>query len=786
MAMRVTAVQQAPHSRYSPARVRSRLFAFIVCLLVLASASPTLAGSNDKEVTELVDGTLADDSFTSSPDSALEQLAIAKQACEGNTCSAKVRAKVYVAIGIVLAAGKKKTSAAKDAFLLALKEDPSATLPAKFATGDTQKAFEEAKKAGGGGDAGGSAGGSSGSGGAGGASGSGGAGGSSGSGGAGGSAEKPKSGGDAPLKPRKPYPGDVKPGRGWKTGEGFFFYQEAVASEGSRDWADCAAYAQASLASESRVTTRYLAASCEERAGLWIEAQTDYNTVAETGGSAGLRGVAAQAKAKAQELGQKIPKIIIRKPAKATSLVVKLNNAEISSEKLGGEIWVNPGQRTITAKGKVDGVDGEFEQVVDIQEFETVTVDVKLLPPGARLKDATVLKCMAEAKTPDEFARCVGSGGSKGSLNYGVGLEFSAYHDSDHTDVVTPAILMKVDSPTGGWGVNGSLLVDVVTTASADILANASPRWTETRYVPAIGGHKKIGDVDLSLGVGASIEPDYVAAGGSIGASVDLRQKTVTPALSYGFGYDISGRSGTSFGVYGHPITRHSLDLAVTFVVDKATFFTPSATAVFEGGDSSKPYRYLPMFTEEIAAQIHNGLQGLTPEAVNEYRLNARALEQLPVTRQRYAFAARIAHRFTSSTFRAEERVYFDSWGLKASTTDARFLLDVTRDLRAWPHLRVHAQDGVDFWQIAYASKTASSQGHLTNLVVPYYRTGDRELGPLFALTLGAGGRLSFGKEKNWGLTATFDFVYTRFLDHLFILQRFGYFGATTLEVDLD
>ncbi len=761
--------------------MRFRLPAFLVCLSLLASASPTLAGSNDKEVTELVDGTLADESLAANADVALELLAGAKQACEGTSCSPKVRAKVFVALGIVLAVGKKKTSAAKDAFTLALKEDPNATLPAKFATGDTQKAFDDAKKVGATSGAGGSTDGASGAGGAGGS-----AGGSSGSGGSPGPTAKPKGSNEGVPKPRKPYPGDVKPGRGWKTGEGFFYYQEAVASEGSRDWADCAGYAQASLAVESRVTTRYLAASCEERAGLWIEAQTDYTTVAETGGRSGLGNVANQAKAKAEELGQKIPKIIVRRPAKATSLVVKLNNVEIAPEKLGGELWVNPGQRTITAKGKIDGVDGEFEQVVDIQEFETVTVDIKLLPPGARLKDATVLKCMAEAKTPDEFARCVGSGGDKSSLNYGVGLEFSAYHDSDHTDVVTPAILMKVESPTAGWGVNASLLVDVVTTASADIIANASPRWTEVRYVPGFGAHKKFGDVDLSLGGGASIEPDYVAGGGSVGASIDLRQKTVTPAITYGFGYDMSGRSGTSFGVYGHPITRHSVDASVTFVVDKATFFTPSATAVFEAGDSSKPYRYIPMFSESIAAQIQSGLAGLTPEAVNEYRLNVRTLEQLPVTRQRYAFAARIAHRFASSTFRAEERVYFDSWGLKASTTDARFLVDVTKDLRAWPHLRVHAQDGVDFWKIAYAAKTAGSAGHLTNLVVPYYRTGDRELGPLFGLTLGAGGRLSFGKEKNWGLTATFDFVYTRFLDHLYILQRFGYFGATTLEVDFD
>jgi hypothetical protein len=722
--------------------VRLRFLPLLLLLAILASPSASLAGSNDKEVEDLVTGTLQSGYASSDFDGALEQLALAKQACEGNACSAKTRAKVYIAIGTILA-GKKKTAEAKDAFILALKEDPTATLFGDFITPEVQKAYNDAR---------GVASASSGT----------------------GATPKPA---EAASKALKEYSGG-KPGRGWKTGEGYFYYQEAVASEGARDWAECAAYAQASLAFENRVTTRYLAASCEERAGLWIEAQGDYNIVADTGGRTGLNDVARQARAKAEELAQKIPKVIIRKPAKVTNLVVKMNNAEIAPDKLGGEIWVNPGQRTITAKGKIDGVDGEFEQLVDVGEFETVSIDIKLLPPGSRLKDGKVLKCMAEAKTPDEFARCVGAGESKRSLNYGMGLEFSAYHDSDHTDTVTPALLAKVESPTAGWGANASLLVDVVTTASADIVANASQRWTEVRYVPGIGGHKKFGSVDLSLGGGASIEPDYISAGASIGASIELRQKTVTPAISYGFGYDVSGRSSTSYSVYSRTIQHHSLDLSATFVVDKATFFTPSLTMAFEIGDSSKPYRYIPMFSEVIAAAIQ---PGLTPEAVNLNRLSIRPLEQLPLVRQRYALAGRIAHRFAASTLRAEERLYMDSWGLKATTTDARFIVDAGKDLRAWPHLRIHAQDGVDFWRLAYVAKATP-----TGLALPAYRSGDRELSTLFALTLGAGGRLAFGAEKNWGFTATFDFVYTRFFETLYILQRFGYFGATNLEVEFD
>ena len=675
---------------------------------------------------------------------ALEKLDLAKLSCKGQGCSPKVRAKVFIAIGTVLAGGLKKMKEAKEAFAQALKEDPTATPFGDYITAEVQQAFTPARGAA-----------------------------------AGGGTEQTT--GAAPAAPTKKYRGG-RPPRGWKSGEAYFYFSEAVGSQNSQEWADCVANAQASLALENRPTTRFVAATCEEKAGLWIEALGDYQLVADVASNpkVGLFDTANQARARAQALRDKIPKIILRKPAKAEGLVVKMNDAEIPPEKLGGEIWINPGQRAVTATGKVDGVDLEFEQVVDVGEFETATVDIKLGPKGAK-GDRAVMKCFAEAKTREDFAKCI-NGGAAGSksltsgLNLRAGFELSGYHDSDHVDVVTPALLAGVESPTDGWGVNGSFLVDVVTAASADIVASASPRWSEVRYVPALGGHKKFGDADVNLHGSLSHEPDYLATGAGAGVAVDFAQKTVTPSLSYDFGYDISGRAGTPFDVFSRKITRHGFDLGLGLVVDKATFLALGLTAVLESGDTSKPYRYVPMFTPEIAGQIQ---VGQSIDSVNYYRNPERVLEQLPTDRQRWAVAARIAHRFTSSTIRAEERLYVDNWGLKATTTDARYLVDLTKSLRLWPHLRFHAQSGASFWQRAYVSNLTSAGGQ-----VPALRTGDRELGPLWYVTVGGGGRLALG--ESWGLTVSGDFVYTRYLDHLFILQRLGYFGATSLEVDFE
>jgi hypothetical protein len=155
----------------------------------------------------------------------------------------------------------------------------------------------------------------------------------------------------------------------------------------------------------------------------------------------------------------------------------------------------------------------------------------------------------------------------------------------------------------------------------------------------------------------------------------------------------------------------------------------------------------------------------------------------VPLSRQRWALSARAARRFSSSTLRLFERLYIDSWGIKASTTDAELLFDVTDTVRIWPHLRFHAQSGADFWKIAYAAQRDVASNTIT---IPALRAGDRELGPMLALTFGGGARFTFGEKKEYGLALKADVIYTRFLEHLYILQRFGYFGATSFEMEFE
>ncbi|MDI1476747.1 DUF3570 domain-containing protein [Polyangium sp. y55x31] len=726
-------------------RLAQALLAPLVAAAITFAPAPASAAPNDEEVEALVQTVLEASYKEGNYKEALDTLNLAKQACaKKSACSPKVRAKLYVALGTVLAGGMKKSSDAKAAFATAIKEDPTVALFPDFTSPEIQKAWNEARNAG------------------------------SPSGGNQETKEaKAASGGS--KKTKVTYEGQA-PGRGWRTGEGSFYYEQAIKAEKQSEWLDCAAYGRASYEAEERTSTLFLVASCEARAGLWVEAVSDYEATAEAAQRKNIRQMAAQAQRRAEELRAKIPKIVVQKPAGATDVKVRLNGVELEEDQLGSEIPVNPGERTVIATGKVNGAEQSFEQSVNVGEGETATVEIKLRPKGKAI-DRALVQCMQNAQTQDEFDECIAKN-RKLPLNLKFGLEFSAYHDSDKVDVVSPTLFFNVENPTSGWGFGGSFLVDVVTAASTDIVATASPRWTEQRYVPALGGHKKFGDVDLNLHAAMSIEPDYLATSVGTTVALDLRQKTVTPSLSYDFSYDIAGRSGTSYEVFSRRIQRHALDLASSFVLDKNSVLTTNFSLVIESGDSSKPYRYIPTFAPDIAPRV---LPGQSLATVNFYRNPERILEQLPLSRQRFALAGRYARRFSASTLRMEERLYADSWGLKATTTDLRYLYDVGKNVRIWPHFRFHAQTGTAFWQLAYVAEKTP-----TGLQVPALRTGDRELGPLLGVTGGLGTRIAFGENKNWGLIASGDVIYTRFLNTLFILQRFGYFGALTLEVDVE
>jgi hypothetical protein len=367
-----------------------------------------------------------------------------------------------------------------------------------------------------------------------------------------------------------------------------------------------------------------------------------------------------------------------------------------------------------------------------------------------------------------------------GGLKTTASLEASGYTDSDHVHVATPSIAGSISDDVAGWSVAGRYLVDVVSAASVDIVSNASGKWTENRHVGSASAKMKWSDLSLAASGNVSSEPDYLSLAAGLTLSVDLADKNVTPFVGFSHGQDNVGRTGLP-REFWQTLQTTGFQLGTTFVVDRSTIASVQGDAILDRGYLAKPYRYLPLFAPGQGDSIQ---PGASVAEVNRQRLPERPAEQVPSARNRFAITGRVAHRMDASTIRVDERVYGDSWNLTASTTDARYMFDLSRSLILWPHLRFHIQNEVAFWKRAYEA-TRAADG---SLGVPLYRTGDRELGSLHTVTFGAGARFTLSKDirKSWALVFEIDGAYTRYLDTLYLTERRSLFSTLALEAELD
>jgi hypothetical protein len=365
------------------------------------------------------------------------------------------------------------------------------------------------------------------------------------------------------------------------------------------------------------------------------------------------------------------------------------------------------------------------------------------------------------------------------SLEVRTAGEFSTYIDTDYVTVFTPTVRASVADPLSGWSAQGSYLVDIVSAASVDIVSTASPNWVELRHAGSLSGTYQPDDIAGTIFGAVSVEPDYRSLSGGAKASIDLDRKNLTLLGGYGYTRDTAGRTGTPFSVYALELDRHELTLSGAFVLDRATLLTLTGDLGFESGRQEKPYRYLPLFSPPAARQLE---PGASVARVNALRLPGKTAERVPETRQRYALTARFAHRGRASTLIANQRLYADSWGLIATTSDLRYVVDVSRRVFVWPELRWHTQRGVGFWRLAYLGEITDG-----SLSLPRWRTGDRELGPLWSATLGGGVRWNLGGADPSALSLVLELeaVHTDYLEALYIDQRWAGFASLQAEVRL-
>ncbi len=662
---------------------------------------------------------------------------------KGAKCQPSTKAQLYILLGMS-ASQIGQNDDARAAFTNALKEDPDAKLPTTGTTPNIRSQFADVQKA---------------------------------------MAPPP-----APAPAAEdtaavaaPTPGMPTPLRappGWNNAEAFQLASAGLTADLAGKLDECIEKDTASLKLEEQPRTRLHLASCERRSKKYIDALKDLEKALNVGIKRNDTSVMRISKEKISDLIPAIPHVTFDPPSGVSDLQVRFDDRPVPAEALRKKFSIDPGKHSVHAEGRQNNIALTYDEDFDVKDGELLVVHITLKAAQASFLTQGQFQCMQAAKSQDEVQKCLPQHGE--NLVIRAGFEMAGYTDTNHVHVLSPSINGSVTSPTSGWNVGGSYLIDFVTAASPDIVSMASRRYTEQRHAATLSGGYKPGLYGVSAHANVSSEPDYLSltAGGAI--TGDFHDKLVTPRLAYSHSADTIGKNNAPFSVFHNTLLTNEFEGGVTVVMSPTSVLVTGITFSTERGDQSKLYRFTPMFTPALAGRIPTGA---TVDLVNFYRLPFRPIEQLPTERDRYAIAARFMHRFTTSTIRVEERIYYDTWGTKATSTDGRYIQDLGRYLRVWPHVRLHAQSAASFYQLAYSAIVAAD-GKIT---VPTYRSGDRELAPLVTVTAGGGSRIALGAPEGttqFGLTISGDLMYTRFLNSLFVTTRTAFYGVVGFDAE--
>ncbi len=696
-----------------------------LAVAMITSLLPSAARAGDREdtatigaVDRIVRGDIAQANFGE----AKKKLRVLLDKCKKG-CSPSAVAQVHIAVGLV-AAQIGRADEAKAAWFDALNADANATLPGGSSPA-VRTQFEQTQKA---------------------------------------------------WLAANPQPDDSTKS-GWVSKQGYELSKQAVAAEVAGNFADCIEKDKAALLQEENLRARLHLALCESKSGKIIDALRDNSKALELARAKNDTATLKQVQERVTELLPKLAHVTFQVPTGVNELKIVFDDRPIPPERHGDNFTIDPGTHKVHAEGVLRGARVSYDdEKIAVAEGQTVQVKITLKPAALT---GGQLECMVAAKTQEEILACLPS--EKKALAVHLALDMSGYLDTTAVRVLTPAVRGSVVSPTAGWNVGASYLLDMVTAASPDVVSTASRRFADTRHAATVNGGYQPGRFGVQAFGNFSSESDYVSRTLGATANVELLDKQLTPQIGFSHSWDTIGRAGTDYDVFSNKLNTEEISAGATIILSPTSLLVLGTSVGLESGDQSKTYRYIPLFEPGVSVPA-----GASADAVNRARLPSKPLEQLPLDRQRFSVGGRFIQRTNAtSTLRLEERLYSDTWGMKATSTDARYLMDLSPRLRVWPHGRVHVQNGATFYKRIYGA-TLNSDGSAT---IPQLRTSDRELSPMLGVTLGGGVRFGLtdpSSKLQLAVVATADGLFNHYFNTLYLRGRLAGYGTIGLEADFE
>ncbi|MBX2809004.1 MAG: DUF3570 domain-containing protein [Cellvibrionaceae bacterium] len=293
------------------------------------------------------------------------------------------------------------------------------------------------------------------------------------------------------------------------------------------------------------------------------------------------------------------------------------------------------------------------------------------------------------------------------------------YHsyDGGGVTIAGPSVLVRKNI-NDKYSVYSNYYVDMVTSASIDVLATAS-KYTEERTEYSLGLDYLNDRTLMSGSYTNSSESDYTANTFSVAVSQEFFGDLSTLTLAYAQGSDTVKANGAP--TFSEDAGRKRYSLGFSQILTHKLLSSFSYEAVIDEGYLNNPYRRV---------RVADSGEPLG------YRYVA---EHYPRTRNSEAYALRGIYALNNhASLRGEYRRFSDSWGIAASNSELRYTHQLKqRWLLELRYRQYNQHRGADFYQDLFDFSIAT----------PEFLARDKELSTYSSQQLGIGISYTFNSR---------------------------------------
>jgi len=279
------------------------------------------------------------------------------------------------------------------------------------------------------------------------------------------------------------------------------------------------------------------------------------------------------------------------------------------------------------------------------------------------------------------------------------------YHlyDGGGVEIDGPSLLMR-KQVAKNVSLVGNYYVDVVSSASIDVITTASP-YSEERKQYSLGVDYLHANTTMSLGFTDSSESDFDATTYNLSISQDMFGDLTTLSLSYALGDDVVGRSDDE--TFSRDNTRQHYGVGLTQILTRNLITTLNFETITDEGFLNNPYRSV-RYADSGSPLGYSYEPELYPHTRTSNAVGLRARYYLPYR----------------AALQGEYRFFTDTWDIESHTAAISYVHPMD-DWTFTIKYRWHDQTGAHFFSDLFSRSEATN-----------FRGRDKELSPLTSQTL--------------------------------------------------